>query len=99
MSAGGERSEPESTPGSAVRPIVVASTSVTHRDDLDVPRGLRVAAAWAWRMLLLALAGGAVLWIIAQLQLVVVPMIIALLLSALLSPLVGILPRPKRPRP
>jgi predicted PurR-regulated permease PerM len=73
------------------RPIVVASTSVAHRDDLDVPRGLRVSAAWAWRVLLLVLAGAAVLWVIAKVQLVVVPLVIALLLSALLSPLVGIL--------
>ena len=80
------------------RPIVVASTSVTHRDDLDVPRGLRVAAAWAWRILLLVLAGAAVLWVVAKLQLVVVPLVIALLLSALLSPLVGILLRAKLPR-
>ena len=78
------------------RPIVVASTSVAHRDDLDVPRGLRVAAAWAWRVLLLVLAGAAVLWVIAKVQLVVVPLVIALLLSALLSPLVGILRRQAR---
>src|SRR5262245_19075226 len=75
------------------RPIVVASTSVAHRDDLNVPRGLRVAAAWAWGILRLVLAVAAGLWVIARLQLVVVPVIIALLLSALLSPLVGILLR------
>ncbi len=80
------------------RPIVVASTSVTHRDDLDVPRGLRVAGAWAWRVLLLVAAGVAVLWVIGKLQLVVVPLIIAVLLSALLSPLVGILGRARLPR-
>jgi putative heme transporter len=80
------------------RPLVVGSTSVTHRDDLDVPRGLRIAAAWAWRILLLVLAGAAVLWVVATLQLVVVPLVIALLLCALLSPLVGLLLRAKLPR-
>jgi len=80
------------------RPIVVAPTSVTHREDLDVPRGLRVAGAWAWRILLLVLAGVAVLWVVARLQLVVVPLIIALLLSALLSPVVGWLRRRRVPR-
>jgi putative heme transporter len=80
------------------QPIVVASTSVTHRDDLDVPRGLRVAAAWAWRIMLLALALLAALWIVAKLQLVVVPLVIAILLSALLSPAVGVLLRAKLPR-
>jgi predicted PurR-regulated permease PerM len=74
-------------------PIVVASTSVSHRDDLDVPRGLRVAGAWAWRILLLVAAGVAVIWVMARLQLVVVPLLIAILLSALLSPLVGLLRR------
>jgi putative heme transporter len=80
------------------RPIVVASTSVTHRDDLDVPRGLRVAAAWAWRVLLLVIALLAVLYVVAKLQLVVVPLAIAILLSALLSPLIGLLLRAKLPR-
>jgi predicted PurR-regulated permease PerM len=76
-----------------VRPIVVASTSVAHRDDLDVPRGLRVAAAWAWRVLLLLIVGATVLWLAGKLQVVVVPILIATLLSALLSPLVGLLRR------
>ena len=81
-----------------VRPIVVASTSVAHRDDLDVPRGLRVAAAWAWRVLLLLIVGAAVLWLAGKLQVVVVPILIATLLSALLSPLVGLLRRATVPR-
>ena len=46
---------------------VVLTPSVTGRDDLDVPRGLRVAAAWTWRLLLLALAGFAVLWLVGSL--------------------------------
>lgn len=77
------------------RPIVVTPPPATHRDDLDVPRGLRIAAAWAWRVLLLAVAAFTILWLIGRLQLVVVPLIIALLLSALLSPLVGTLLRAK----
>jgi predicted PurR-regulated permease PerM len=80
------------------RPIVVASTSVTHRDDLDVPRGLRIAAAWAWRVLLLVVSLLGVLLVVAKLQLVVVPLVIAVLLSALLSPLIGLLLRAKLPR-
>ncbi len=80
------------------RPVAVGSTTVTARDDLDVPRGLRVAASWAWRILLLVLAGAAILWVVAKLQLVVVPLVIALLLCALLSPLVGLLLRAKLPR-
>lgn len=80
------------------RPIVVASTSVAHRDDLDVPRGLRVAAAWAWRVILLVIVGVAVLYLVGKLQVVVVPILIATLLSALLSPMVGQLRRARVPR-
>jgi predicted PurR-regulated permease PerM len=82
----------------AVEPIVVTSTPVVRHDDLDVPRGLRTAAAWAWRILLLVLAIAAVLWAAAQLALVVVPVLIAILLSALLSPLVAQLRRARVPR-
>jgi predicted PurR-regulated permease PerM len=79
-------------------PIVVTPPSPTQRDDLDVPRGLRVAGAWAWRILLLVAALVAVLWVMAKLKLVVVPLLIAILLSALLSPLVSMLRRMGLPR-
>ena len=67
-------------------------------DDHDVPRGLRVAAAWAWRVLLLVIFGWLLLWVIGKLSLVFIPLIIALLLSALLSPAVGMLTRARVPR-
>jgi predicted PurR-regulated permease PerM len=63
-----------------------------------VPDGLRVAAAWAWRLLLLVGAGWIFLLLVAQLQVVVVPIIISLLLSALLSPAVRALVRWRVPR-
>jgi predicted PurR-regulated permease PerM len=68
-------------------------SSVTSRDDEDVPRGLRIAAAWAWRMLVLALAAAVLLWLIGRLKDVLIPLSIALLLSALLAPSVGWLRR------
>jgi predicted PurR-regulated permease PerM len=68
-------------------------SSVTSRDDEDVPRGLRIAAAWAWRTLVLALAAAVLLWLIARLKDVLIPLSIALLLSALLAPSVGWLRR------
>jgi predicted PurR-regulated permease PerM len=56
-------------------------------DAVDVPRWVRIAAAWAWRLLLLAV----VLYILARLAallyVVVVPCAAALLLTALLHPL------------
>lgn len=63
------------------------------RDDHEVPRSLRLAAAWSWRMLVLAAAAAVVLWLVGRLKLVLIPLSIALLLSALLAPVVGWLRR------
>lgn len=77
---------------------MVMQESTVSRDDADVPHGLRIAAAWAWRIILLGLLGWAVIRVIGQLQVVVVPLTIALLLSALLGPAVGVLFRANVPR-
>ncbi len=76
-----------------VSPPVLPHPSVSSRDDADVPRGLRLAAAWAWRLLVLAVGGLAVLWVVGRLKLVLIPLAIALLLSALFAPAVGWLRR------
>ncbi|GIH03591.1 AI-2E family transporter [Rhizocola hellebori] len=59
--------------------------------DAHVPYGLRVSAAWAWRFLVLAAAGYVALWMVSRLSQVLIPLAIALLLSALLAPAVGFL--------
>jgi predicted PurR-regulated permease PerM len=64
-----------------------------ERNDPDVPRPLRVAGAWSWRLLMILVVGYVLVELIARLTLVVVPVLIATLLSALLSPLVGVLVR------
>lgn len=76
--------------------VIIAPDSGGRRDDDDVPRGLRVAAAWAWRILVLAIAGAGLIWVTARLQLVIVPLVISILLTALLSPAVGFLRRRAR---
>jgi len=55
-------------------------------DTEPVPTGMRVAAAWAWRLLVLAGLGYVLLFILGRLSEVVIPVAIALLLTALLSP-------------
>ncbi len=67
--------------------------TVRDRDDLAVPRPLRVAAGWSWRLLLVVAGFAAVLWALARLHSVVIPVAIALLLTALLEPAVGWLRR------
>jgi predicted PurR-regulated permease PerM len=68
--------------------LVASARSVTSRDDEDVPHGLRIAAAWSWRMLMVVAALAAALWVIGRLEQVAIPVAIALLLAALLSPAV-----------
>lgn len=53
-----------------------------------VPWPLRVAAAWSWRVLVVAAAGTAAVWAGGQLSILFLPVAIALLLSILLEPLV-----------
>ena len=61
------------------------------RTDSPVPPGVRAAAAWAWRIVAIAAAAYVLLFVIARIQVVVVPLAIALLLSALLQPLAAVL--------
>jgi len=78
------------------RPVPVPEPPLVHattgsRDDQEVPVGLRVAAAWGWRLLVLGVIVYFALKIINILSHVIIPLTIALLLTALLSPFVRIL--------
>lgn len=59
---------------------------------------VRKAAAWAWRLLILGAALVALLWVVSQLTLIVVPVALASLLAALLLPAVDLLQRRRVPR-
>jgi predicted PurR-regulated permease PerM len=77
-------------------PTPATPPSVNSRHHEDVPRGLHIATAWAWRLLILAAAVAVLLWLVGRLKDVLIPLSIALLLSALLSPSVGWLRRTVR---
>jgi predicted PurR-regulated permease PerM len=51
-----------------------------------VPPGMRIAAAWSWRLLLVAGLGALVIFLVSQLRYIVVPLMVAMLLAALLVP-------------
>jgi predicted PurR-regulated permease PerM len=72
--------------------------STSSRDDADVPHSLRIAAAWSWRLLVIGIVGWALLKVVGTVSIVIIPVIIALLLSALLAPAVGWLLRAHFPR-
>lgn len=56
---------------------------------LGVPKPIQAAAAWSWRMLVIGLALAAILWIVVELRIIVIPVLIAVLLTALLAPMVA----------
>lgn len=87
---------PPAASGVAVSPPLHSST--TSRDDADVPHALRIGAAWSWRLLAIGIVAWALLRIVGQIRIVVIPLAIALLLSALLAPAVGWLLRARFPR-
>ncbi|MFE0591523.1 AI-2E family transporter [Micromonospora echinospora] len=77
---------------------VAPHPSIASQDDADVPHALRIAAAWSWRLLVVGLVGWALLRIVGQIRIVIIPLAVALLLSALLAPFVGWLLRARFPR-
>jgi predicted PurR-regulated permease PerM len=64
----------------------------------QVPWGIDLAAAWAWRFLVIAAAAYVVLWLVAFFAVVAVPLAIALLITALAIPLVDSMNRIGIPR-
>ncbi|MEV4417544.1 AI-2E family transporter, partial [Catellatospora sp. NPDC049609] len=54
--------------------------STTSRDDADVPYGLRIGAAWAWRIIVLGFALIYLLQFLGKISIVIVPLLIAMLL-------------------
>ncbi|MDQ4068294.1 MAG: AI-2E family transporter [Actinomycetota bacterium] len=64
---------------------------------VKVPVLLAAAAAWSWRLLVVAAAGTMLVYALIQLYVVVVPVILALFLAAVLEPLVARLRRRRWP--
>ena len=67
-------------------------------DDASVEPIIRKTAAWAWRLLVILTAVLAFLWVVEKLEVIVVPVLVALLVSALLVPVVDSLDRRGLPR-
>jgi predicted PurR-regulated permease PerM len=49
---------------------------------------VRIAAAWAWRLGLILLITGALVWLLAKVSFLIIPVMVAALLAGLLSPVV-----------
>lgn len=64
----------------------------------SIPRGVDIAASWSWRFLVIVLATGALGWLVNYLSVVVIPVVVALLIAALLAPMVDRIHRGKLAR-
>lgn len=78
----------------ARRPQERPAISAVHD---DVPRGVRIAGAWAWRFVAISAAAAIVIWLIMQFSIIVIPLLVAALLTALLGPAVDALARHRWP--
>ncbi|MGY2085561.1 AI-2E family transporter [Blastococcus sp. SYSU DS0539] len=78
-----DRSSPE---GGRPRPPAPRRAPRRTAAEDDVPFGLRTAAAWSWRLIVVIAGFYVLLWAAAHVAVVVVPVIVALLLAALLQP-------------
>jgi predicted PurR-regulated permease PerM len=75
-----------------------AGPSVDSVADASVSLLVRKTAAWAWRLLVILAAIVALLWVVRQLEIIVVPVALATMLAALLLPAVDFLDRRGAPR-
>lgn len=66
--------------------------------DAAVPAGLRITAAYAWRLLLIAAAVAGIIWLVIELKLLVIPLMVGILITALLWPAMHWMLRHRFPR-
>ena len=73
---------------------------VEPREAIDqaLPRGMRIAGAWSWRLLVVGAVIAVLLFLVVQLRLIIIPLLIAVLISALLVPFAAFLGRHRWPR-
>lgn len=63
-----------------------------------VPSALRQATAYSWRLLVIAAAAGVIIWLVIQLKLLVIPLLVAILITALVWPAFSFLLRHRWPK-
>jgi predicted PurR-regulated permease PerM len=91
----GEENKPRGSIFDALRDRTrIVSSDITS----SVPRGLALTTAYAWRFLVLAAAVGVVIWLVIQLKLLVIPLLISVLVTALLWPAFSWMLRHRVPR-
>jgi predicted PurR-regulated permease PerM len=94
----GTSMEQERRGAEALKPQAhLVAGELADRQDAVTP-GMRIAAAWSWRIIVVAAAFAVVLFVVIQLSEVVIPLLIAVLIASLLVPLVHFLVRHHWPK-
>ncbi|MCZ2404419.1 AI-2E family transporter [Paenarthrobacter sp. Z7-10] len=81
-----------------MRPSSERSNSASPGPAEDMPYAVRIAASWAWRTGVILLMGGTLIWLMAKISLLIIPVLVAALLAGLLYPIVAWLTRHRVPR-
>ena len=84
--AGNDHSVPP-TPESAPQAEPVMARPNAPEQDATVPRGLQIAAGWSWRVILVIILLSGIIWLARYLSEVLIPVAVAILLTALMLPL------------
>jgi putative heme transporter len=91
----GQRSAEPAVTQPEPQPVTVATTP---QSDPVVPHGIQIAAAWSWRLIAIAILLYGLGWIARYLSEVLVPIAVAILVTALLQPVANRLRIWKFPR-
>lgn len=59
----------------------------------EIPLGVRRLASWSWRIIVIVAAAALLLWGLLQVTTIVIPVLLAVLLACLLTPVVKLLTR------
>ncbi len=71
---------------------------VTDRElDQGIPFGVRIAAAWSWRLGLILVFTAGLIWLLSHISFLIIPVMVAALLAGLLSPVTRWLARRRIP--
>lgn len=76
----------------------VTDRTITTEVDEAVPKPLRVTAAYAWRLLVIAGAIALFIWLVMLLKALVIPLMVGILITALLWPAFQLMLRSRFPR-
>jgi predicted PurR-regulated permease PerM len=96
----GDGSRSAEVPAPAADPVSAPESRRSDRERIEgeVPWGFRVAASWAWRLIIITVMIAGIGWVLRYLSEVTIPIAIAILLAALISPVANFFNRRRFPR-